>query len=98
MKPDALSHGYKSIAKGRGIVGVRFRDLRHTHASLLLTYNIPIHVVQARMGHESVQTTVDTYGHVLPASDVEAGRIMKSQLAAPFAKCLQNGVSGAESR
>ena len=86
MKPDALSHGYKTIAEGCGISGVRFHDLRHTHASLLLTSNIPIHVVQARMGHESIQTTVDTYGHVLPASDVEAGRTMESQLGVPFAK------------
>ena len=86
MKPDALSHGYKAIAEGCGISAVRFHDLTHTHASLLLTSNIPVHMVQARMGHESIQTTVDTQGHVLPASGVEARKTMGSQLAAPFAK------------
>ena len=81
MRPDSLSHGYKKIAEGCGLSGVRFHDLRHTHASLLLASNVPVHVVQARMGHESIQTTVDIYGHVLPASDFEAGRVMEERLA-----------------
>ena len=86
IRPVALSHGYKTTAEGHGITGVRFHYLRHSHASLLLTSNIPIHVVQARMGHEGIQKTVDTYGYVLPASDIEAGKIMESNLAVPFAK------------
>ena len=75
LRPSTLSVGYKRIAGGAGIQGVRFHDLRHTHASLLLAAGVPVHVVQARMGHRSISTTVDIYGHVLPASDVEAGAI-----------------------
>lgn len=44
----------------------RIHDLRHTHASWLLARGVPIHIVQIRLGHESIQTTVDTYGHLLP--------------------------------
>lgn len=44
----------------------RIHDLRHSHASWLLGLNVPIHVVQARLGHESIQTTVDTYGSLMP--------------------------------
>ena len=80
MLPDFLSKGYKSIAESCGITDVRLHDLRHTHASILLCSGVPIHVVQARMGHESIQTTVDTYGHLLPASDAEAGRVLEQQL------------------
>ena len=71
MKSGALSHEYKAMAEGCGISGMRFYNLRLTHASLLLTSNIPIQVVQARIGNESIQTTVGTYGHVLAGSDVE---------------------------
>ena len=74
------------MAEGCGISEVRFHDLRHNRDSLLLTSHIPMHVVQVRMGHESIQTTGDIYGHALLASDVEAGRTMESQLASPFAK------------
>ncbi len=80
MRPSTLSHSYSRIAIRCGIKGVRFHDLRHTHATMLLESGVPVHVVQARLGHESIQTTVDTYGHVLPASDAEAGAALARKL------------------
>jgi integrase len=50
----------------------RIHDLRHSHASWLLAAGVPIHIVQARLGHESIQTTVDTYGHLLPDAQLAA--------------------------
>lgn len=50
----------------------RIHDLRHSHASHLLGAGVPIHVVQARLGHESIQTTVDTYTHLLPDAQMNA--------------------------
>lgn len=47
-------------------------SLRHTHASHLLGAGVPIHVVQARLGHEKISTTVDTYGHLLPDAQLAA--------------------------
>lgn len=73
MKPDALSRAFQRLARQCGIEGARFHDLRHTHASLLLGAGTPMHVVQSRMGHQSITTTVDIYGHVLADADVAAG-------------------------
>ena len=50
----------------------RIHDLRHTHASTLLGAGVPIHIVQLRLGHESIKTTVDTYGHLLPDAQAMA--------------------------
>lgn len=50
----------------------RIHDIRHSHASWLLAAGIPIHVVQIRLGHESIKTTVDTYGHLLPDAQIAA--------------------------
>lgn len=50
----------------------RIHDLRHSHASTLLARGVPIHIVQARLGHESIQTTVDTYSHLLPDAQMVA--------------------------
>ena len=80
LTPRSLSYGYKTIADSCG-VSVRFHDLRHTHASLLLAAGVPVHVVQARLGHATIQTTVDTYGHLLPTSDAEAGTVLEATLA-----------------
>jgi integrase len=44
-------------------------DLRHFYASVLIRQGADVKLVQARMGHESATTTLDTYGHLWPDSD-----------------------------
>lgn len=44
----------------------RIHDLRHTHASWLINAGVPLPVIQRRLGHESITTTVDRYGHLSP--------------------------------
>ena len=46
--------------------------MRHTHATALLLAGTPVHVVSRRLGHESVQTTMNTYGHVTEDAELEA--------------------------
>jgi integrase len=43
---------------------IRLHDLRHTHASVLLTAGVPVHVVSQRLGHTSV-LTLQVYAHVV---------------------------------
>lgn len=50
----------------------RIHDLRSSHASWLLAAGVPIHIVQRRLGHENIATTVDTYGHLLPDAQMIA--------------------------
>ena len=45
---------------------IRLHDARHTHASLMLKQGIHPKVVQERLGHSSIQMTIDTYSHVAP--------------------------------
>lgn len=61
----------------------RIHDLRHTHASWLLAAGVPIHVVQARLGHESIQTTVDTYSHLMPDAQVAAASAASLAFGSP---------------
>lgn len=44
----------------------RIHDLRHSHVAWLIAAGIPLPVIQARLGHEKITTTIDTYGHLLP--------------------------------
>ena len=46
----------------------RFHDIRHTFAILLLAQGESLHCVKEQMGHASIQTTVDVYGHLVPGS------------------------------
>ncbi len=51
---------------------IRLHDLRHSHATILLTAGVPVHVVSQRLGHASPVVTMTVYAHVLPGSQREA--------------------------
>jgi integrase len=44
----------------------RWHDLRHSHASWLISRNVPLTVIQRRLGHSSIKVTSDLYGHLMP--------------------------------
>jgi integrase len=55
-----------ALARERGLSKTpRFHDLRHTHAAWLISAGVPLPVVQKRLGHKSIQVTVDVYGGLL---------------------------------
>ncbi len=58
--------------KQAGVQGVRFHDLRHTAATLMLQQGIHPKVVQERLGHAQISLTLDTYSHVVPSMQKEA--------------------------
>lgn len=52
----------------------RIHDLRHSHASIMLGNGVSLFDLKHRLGHESITTTADTYGHLLPEAQVQAER------------------------
>lgn len=67
-----LTKRFKSLAVRHGHPELRFHDLRHTCATLLLAAEVDAKKVQDILGHESITTTLDVYGHVLPTMQREA--------------------------
>lgn len=72
LDPDVVTHQFGKAAQRARVRGIRFHDLRHTHATLLLAANVHPKVVQERLGHSSVLVTLGTYSHVLPTMQDEA--------------------------
>jgi len=66
MDPGTLTHNFTKIARKAGLSGVRFHDLRHTFASLMLLGGVHPKIVSEMLGHSSVAFTLDTYSHVIP--------------------------------
>lgn len=60
------------IIERAGIPRFRFHDIRHTFASLLLQQGESLHYVKEQMGHATIQTTVDIYGHIVPGANRNA--------------------------
>jgi integrase len=59
---------------------IRFHDLRHTCATLLLPENVNPKVVSEMLGHASIAITLDTYSHVLPNMQESAAKAMENAL------------------
>jgi len=66
LLPDSITHAWMKLARRTGLKGIRLHDARHAHASLMLKQGIHPKIVQERLGHSSIQITLDTYSHVAP--------------------------------
>lgn len=49
-----------------GLPKIRFHDLRHSHATILIQQNVNVKLISERLGHSDIETTLNTYSHVLP--------------------------------
>ena len=72
LDPSFLSHTFGKIVKRAGLKDVRFHDLRHTFASLMLLNGVSPKVISEALGHSSVAFTMDVYSHILPGMQEDA--------------------------
>jgi len=78
---DNLRKQFKKLLRKAGLPDIRFHDLRHTAASLMLNSGVPVIVVSKRLGHARPSITLDIYGHLIPSKQQEAAAIMDEILS-----------------
>ena len=83
FEPVQISHSFGKLIRGSDLPRIRFHDLRHTAATIMLAKNIHPKVVSERLGHASIHITLDTYSHVLPHLQDEAATAMDEVLQLP---------------
>jgi len=82
LEPITLHREYKQMLKAVGLpTEVRFHDLRHTAASLLLAQGVHLRVIMELLGHSSISLTANTYAHVMPAAMRDVADRMESILS-----------------
>ncbi|PFA76822.1 tyrosine-type recombinase/integrase [Bacillus cereus] len=72
INPANVRRSLNVLIEKASVPKIRFHDLRHTHATLLLDKDVNIKVISERLGHSSVKITLDTYSHVLPTMQEDA--------------------------
>lgn len=72
LHPQTALWHLRKLSRAAGVPEVRLHDLRHTHATLGLAAGVPPKVMQERLGHSSVQITLDLYSHVVPGMQADA--------------------------
>ena len=64
MRPDYLTSQFPAFIQRHGMKKMRFHDLRHSCASLLLANGVPLKQIQDWLGHSDISTTANVYAHV----------------------------------
>jgi len=90
IDPCVLSHNFRRIAARAGLGNVRFHDLRHTFASLMLLRGAKAKVISEALGHASVAFTMDTYSHIIEGMQEDAMALLD--------EVLPDGITNAEEK
>lgn len=81
FRPDSVTQFWnRFMIRHPEIKRIRFHDLRHSSASLILSEGVNMKVVQARLGHKNIKTTLNTYSHVTEKDDRKASDVFDSLL------------------
>ncbi len=76
-----VNRSFKRLLMNAGLPDMRFHDLRHSAASLLLAQGVPMRMITDLLGHTTIGTTADIYAHIAPAMRRETAAIMDKILA-----------------
>ena len=71
--PDSITQKWIRFRKKHNLKEIRLHDLRHTSATAMLSVGVSMKVIQQRMGHSDISTTMNIYAHALPSMNKDAG-------------------------
>lgn len=92
MQPRSLTHAWQQTIGKIKLPRVRFHDLRHAHATHLLSSGVHPKVASERLGHSRVGITLDLYSHVLPGLQEEAACRVDDALRQALQKRTAKGI------
>lgn len=78
VRKDTLAKQLQMISKHTDLPRIRVHDLRHSHASLLIKEGVQAKVIQKRLGHKDIQTTLNTYSHLWEGADDEVSDLLNN--------------------
>jgi integrase len=81
LEPRNLVTRFKALLERTGLPDLRFHDLRHSCASLLIAQGVSPRVVMETLGHGQIGLTMNTYAHVLPEVQRQAASAMDALLS-----------------
>jgi integrase len=82
MQPTFITHEWARLIRNTALPRLRFHDLRHAHATHLLSSGVHPKIASERLGHSKVGITLDLYSHVLPGMQEDAAARVDEALRA----------------
>lgn len=84
MSKGAIHHALKTSAVKAGLKPLRIHAFRHAHAAYLIEMQVPILAISNRLGHEKIQTTMNTYGHLYPNKQRQIADAIEARVKGEF--------------
>ena len=76
---EAVQHKLKYLVGKSGVKKIRVHDLRHSHVAFLIHKGAEPLVIMERLGHDSIKTTLNTYGHLYPNKQKEVAAMLNDE-------------------
>lgn len=89
LRPATITRVWSILVTKASVKPIRLHDARHTHASLMLKAGVHPKIVQERLGHASIQITLDTYSHVMPGIQEAAAEQFDKLVGARYSNGLE---------
>ena len=83
MRANYLTSAFPKFLEDHGLRRMRFHDLRHSCASLLLANDVPMKQIQEWLGHSDISTTANIYAHLYYKSKITSANVMDNILTLP---------------
>ena len=80
-KSNFIRRTFQPACEVAGLKGLTFHGLRHTAGSIWLDAGMNIKVIQERLGHKDIQTTLNIYAHLMPNADAEAVKLLEGLIS-----------------
>lgn len=90
MSPNYLTHYFPEYVQKHGMRKMRFHDLRHSCASLLLSNGVPIKQIQEWLGHSDFSTTANIYAHLDYSSKISSAQAMEKGMLLPGSNSFES--------
>ena len=102
IKPHYATESFPKLLKAKGLRHVRYHDLRHSCASLLLANGVPMKQIQEWLGHSDFSTTANIYAHLDYSSKLTSANAMLNGLGigSPQSspRCKREGTENADKK
>lgn len=89
LQPRSLTHEWVRVLGKTSLPRIRFHDLRHTHASQMLSAGVHPKVASERLGHSTIGITLDLYSHVMPGMQADAAEQVDAALQAAISSAAK---------
>ncbi len=93
LNPNTVTHTFLKAVRKAGFNNLRLHDLRHFHATLMLQAGVHPKIVSERLGHASINITLDTYSHVMPGMQKKAAMLFDKMLISNNEETEEKSVS-----